>query len=249
MTGYLGTTARLLPVVPTAAQREVAAERYVFRDARTRRWAFDMGAVRPRSWSIDTSVMSTSEQQALSEVWSWGAGPFRWVSCAAHASNVLTPSQTALAGLSQGPVDAVDGWSPVSVIGPSPVTVAAGAAVLPGKPATVALDASGAATMTVTFRAASGGVVGTQTVQASGTVMQRLTWTGVAPASARTVDLDVTGHVRACRPQVTWTDKPVPWTAGLGATSVVMQQRDVDLVSAWGGHAWWDGTVTLVEVG
>lgn len=250
MTGYLGTPARMIPSIPAAAQREVSLSRYVVQSAARRRWAFDLGAHRPRAWDVDLALMTTSEQRALSEVEAWGPGPWWWVSCAAHDSNVLTPRQSLLDGLSGGPADGVEGWSPVSHLGPTRVALAAGVPVIPGKPVTVSLEASGSATLFVALRNGAGALIRQYAEATTGSLMQRLTVTvPTVGATARTVDVEVSGHVRALRPQVTWTASPHPWTAGRGASQVVVQNSSVDLLAHTRSGTYWDGTVQLLEVG
>ena len=256
MTGYLGTVARMVPAVPAAAQSEARPERFVVQAAASRRWAFDTarrGGGQAREWSVDLSLLDAAEMAAVDEFvqGAWGPGPFRWVSCAAHDTNVLTPAQSTLALLDAGSgMDTATGWSPRSVLGPGPVVLAEQVPVIPGEPVTVAVDTTGAATLTVTFRSAAGGVVATPSRTATGTLAQRLVYSApsVAP-EARTVDVEVSGHLRAARPQVTWTRDPRPWVPGRGAEQVVIQSGSTDplVINRLGGY--WAGSVSLVEVG
>src|SRR5690606_16591634 len=107
------------------------------------------------------------------------------------------------------------------------------------------------ATLLAIFRNASGAQVHSASAKTVGTLMQRVSVsTFAAPATARTVDVTVTGHLVATRPQVTWTTRSRPWEIGGGATSVV-----IDKFSASQAHL--DGqvgllrnaTMTLKEVG
>lgn len=255
MTGHLGTLARMVPVVPTAAQREVTPDRYLVQDARARRWAFD--TARPdgtmlRTWDIDLGLLDQREAGLLREVLhgAWGPGPWRWVPCSAHDTNVLTPQQSLLSGVSvSGGTEGVDAWMPRARTGPSAVTLAAGVPVIPGDPVTVAVEASGAATVTVTWRNAAGASLGTVTASGTGTLMQRITKTVIAPVEARSLDLAVSGHVYAGRPQVTWTNHVVPWTVGGGAEQVLVQTGSVDLVALVRSGSYWGGALQIVEVG
>lgn len=256
MTGFLGTTARMVGAVPSAAQSESAPERFAVQATASKRWAFDTsrrGGVRPREWSVDLGLLDATEMAVLDEFMqgAWGPGPFRWVSCAAHDSNVLTPAQSVLADLDAGSgMDTVDGYAPRSVLGPSAVLLAGLVPVIPGRAATVSVDVSGAATLTAVLRNGAGGVVSTLTATATDTLAQRLTLsTPAVPATARTVDVQVSGHTRAARPQVTWTAGARPWVPGRGAESVVIQQGSIDpvVINPQGGY--WAGSVSLVEVG
>lgn len=256
MTGYLGTAARMVPVAPSSAQSEGRQERFVVQAARSRRWAFDTsrrGGVQPREWGVSLGLLDAREMAVLDEFvqGAWGPGPFRWVSCAAHDSNVLTPGQSILASLGAGTgMDTATGWSPRSVLGPARVVLAERVPVIPGRPVTVAVDTTGAATLTVVFRSAAGGVASTLTATATGTLAQRLTLsTPAVPATARTVDVEVSGHIRASRPQVTWTREARPWVPGRGAEQVIIQSGSSDplVINPSGGY--WSGSLSLIEVG
>ena len=255
MTGYLGTTARMVPAVPTSAQSEDRPERFTIMATASKRWAFDTArnGVTPRAWSVDLGLLDASEMAVLDEFvqGAWGPGPFRWVSCAAHDSNVLTPAQSVLAGLDAGSgMDTAAGYAPRSMVGPGTDVLAERVPVIPGEPVTVTVDTTGAATLTVVFRRGTGTVDSRQTVAATGVLAQRLTYTApFVPALARTVDIEVSGHTRAARPQVTWTAEARPWAPGRGAESVVIQQGALDpvVINRQGGY--WAGSVSLVEVG
>lgn len=254
---FIGTTARLVPVRWSTSLAESDADRYSFQEARARRWAFVSS--RPdgtvlREWSVSVSAMNDGATVLREFVQGgWGPGPFRWVPVAAHQSNALTPAQSLLASLDAASgMDTVDGWSPRSVVGPSAITLAAGVAVLPGAPVTVTVDVSGAATLTVTFRNGAGGVVSTQTSTAVGTLAQRLTYTAPSvPATARTVDVQVSGHIRAARPQVTWTDGVVPYAIGAASQSVVLTEasRSLRVIQAGSRDALWELSASMREVG
>ncbi|MFC3407019.1 MULTISPECIES: hypothetical protein [Brachybacterium] len=202
---------------------------------------------------MELGLLDAAEMSAVDEFvqGAWGPGPFRWVSCAAHDSNVLTPGQSILAALDAGTgMDTATGWSPRSVLGPGRVVLAERVPVIPGKPVTVAVDTTGAATLTVTFRSAAGAIDSTRTVSASGTLAQRLVYS--APSvmwSSRSVDIEVSGHIRASRPQVSWTREARPWVPGRGAEQVIIQSGVADplVINPAGGY--WSGSLNLIEVG
>lgn len=256
MTGYLGTTARMVAAVPASAQSEARPDRFVVQQAASRRWAFDTarrGGVQGREWGVELGLLDAAEMSVVDEFvqGAWGPGPFRWVSCAAHDSNVLTPGQSTLTLLDSGTgMDTASGWSPRSVLGPSPVKLAERVPVIPGKPVTVAVETTGAATLTVAFRSAAGGVVATPSRTATGTLAQRLVYSApsVAP-EARTIDIEVSGHIRAARPQVTWTREARPWAPGRGAESVIIQSGVADPVVINPAGGYWSGSLSLIEVG
>lgn len=254
MSGHLGTTARLVAVAPASSQQEKRPPRFEIQQARSRRWAFDTS--RPdgtslRSWSVDMGLMSSTEAAPLLAFLDgqWGPGPFWWVSCAAHAGNVLTPQQTALSGLSaSGGMDTVDGWSPTSITGPTS-TVVATVPVPPGRSVTASMDVTGTATLSMRFRTATGLSAGTVSETSPASTLRRLTVTATVPATARTADIVVSGHVKAARPQLTWTDKQVPYVPGMGAAQVVVQEGGVDPLMVTRDAQWWSGRVEIVEVG
>lgn len=256
MTGYLGTTARMVPVAPASAQSEARPDRFVVQEAASRRWAFDTtrrGGVQARSWAVDLALLDAGEMAALDEFvqGAWGPGPFRWVSCAAHDTNVLTPAQSILAGLDAGSgMDTAGGYAPRSVLGPGAVVLAEQVPVIPGQPVTVAVDVTGAAELTVVFRNGAGGVVSAPAREATGTLAQRLSYTALSvPAMARSVDVQVSGHLRASRPRVTWTAELRPWAPGRGAESVVIQSGVADPLALNRAGGYWSGSLSLVEVG
>lgn len=249
MSGHLGTIARLVPAVPTEAQQETAPSRYSYQSARSRVWAFDASGpsgMMPRSWSIDTSLLDSREARVLGEFLDgqWGPGPFLWVPCSAHDGNALTPRQSALYGVATGSADGVDGWAPKAHLGPTSVVLAATVPVPPGQPVSAGVDMSGG-TLTLTWRNGSGAVVGTASKAASGSVMQRVAWSGVAPATARSVDLTVSGHTAATRPQVVWASSLPAYVPGQTAASVVIDTGQLDMIAP----GYWSSSVTLVEVG
>lgn len=256
MTGYLGTTARMVPVAPASAQSEGRPERFVVQEAANRRWAFDTarrGGVQARSWAVDLGLLDAAEMAVVDEFvqGAWGPGPFRWISCAAHDSNVCTPGQSTLAALDAGSgMDTAAGWSPRSVVGPGAVVLAGLVPVIPGRPVTVSVDTTGAATLTLVFRSGSGVAVSSVSQAATGTLAQRLSRTVPSvPATARTVDVQVSGHTRAARPQVSWTADVRPWAPGRGAESVVIQSGAADPVVINPAGGYWSGSLNLIEVG
>lgn len=255
MTGYLGTAARMVPVVPTSAQSEDRPERFTIMATTSKRWAFDTArnGVMPRAWSVDLGLLDTREMGVLDEFvqGAWGAGPFRWISCAAHDTNVLTPAQSILAGLDAGTgMNLVDGYAPRSVVGPGRVTLAESVPVVPGLPVTVSVDVSGVATLTVVFRDGSGAVIDTRVQPSLEMFEQRLTYTAPSvPVTVRTVDVQVSGHTRAGRPQVTWTAEARPWAPGRGADQVVIQSGATDPVVINRSGGYWSGSMSLIEVG
>lgn len=252
---YIGSPARLFPVEWVTALRADTESRYTVMEASSRRWAFVQtasGAPAPRSWD----VLSTSDNESSAVLrglahGAYGAGPFVWMPESAYITNALTPRQSLLSGAAGGGVEAVDGWSPTSILGPASTTLVTGVPIVPGEPVTASVDVSGAATLQVVFRNATGGVVTVQSVASTGTLMQRLhRTTPAAPANARTVDLVVSGHIRVTRPQVTWTHHLMPWSFGEGARSVIIEKLTTTPFLLDGGSrdTWTTVTAILTEV-
>lgn len=226
---YLGTPAHLAPLEYVRSIEVKQDSRYSFQSAASRTWAFvssGPGGIPARSWSVSLIVDSRSAAtlQGFAEG-SYGAGPFAWLPESAYIANALTPAQASLAGMSGPGVEAVDGWSPRSALGPANADLAVAVPVLGNHPVTGTVDVSGPATLRLTFRNASGTIVGTNEKMSTGSAMQRLSVSvAKAPLTARTVDMRVGGHTYVTRPQLTWLAKATPWAAGAGASSVVIEE-------------------------
>ncbi len=68
MTGYLGTTARMVAAVPASAQSEARPDRFVIQQAASRRWAFDTarrGGVQGREWAVELGLLDAVEMMDL----------------------------------------------------------------------------------------------------------------------------------------------------------------------------------------
>lgn len=251
---YVGTTANLLPLEWVTSVRKTQAGRYSIQESASRSWAFvnnSDGRTPDRTWEVAAigSVATLANLEALASG-AWGDGPFHWIPEDAYVTNAVTPAQSGLLTAPGGPVAVVNGHAPRSALGPSQSILAAGVPVLPSQPVVVACDAAGAATLTATFRNANGASVGVFTQPSVGSTMQRIHIARpLAPATARTVDVAVSGHVAAARPQVTWTRSLMPWGPGMGASSVVVEDLDATPRHMDGNRGLlYDIAVTLREV-
>lgn len=205
--------------------------------------------VAPRSWSVDVRGASGAEVSGLEAFaqGAWGNGPFHWVSVAAQSGNVLTPREAQLldrAGVSSasvqdaGPVRDSDGnWSPRSVtvtIDSGWVALMRGVPVIPGVPFTFSCDVQGnllPGAIHVAFYDGAGNAMTGGAASAPNAGMHRVSYSTVVPAGAVEAYVGVRdGTYVATRPQVTWTDKPVPWSAGHGCRSAVVDGVSSDLL-------------------
>lgn len=252
---YIGTTARLLPLEWVQDVRMTQGSRYAVQEAASRSWAFvshGAGRTPARAWDVTLigSVATLSNLEALAGG-AWGDGPFHWIPEGAYIANSLTPAQSLLTVAEGGPLEVVGGYAPRSALGPTQSTLALGAPVLPGQPATIACDAAGPATLRATFRNAAGGIVSTPTAPATGTSMQRISiHVPITPAEARTVDIAIDGHIAAARPQVTWTREIQPWGPGGGSSQAVVEDLDSTPRHRDGAHGLlYDITARIQEVG
>ena len=244
---YLGSLGRLIPFRCASSERTGAGGRYV--ESFTVEGARRVQAVpaRPRVWDVSWGARDGGELAKLESFVSgaWGHGPWHWVSVAAQTGNLLTPREALLldrASVSGSSVqdagavrDSDGNWSPRSVT----VTLASGWAalmrgvpVVPGMPFTFSCDVQGSSPQVhVQFNDAAGGAVGSHAQAGSGTSMQRVSSSSVVPAGAVEALVGVRSTVtRACRPQVTWTDGPVPFSAGHGCRSAVVDGVSSDLL-------------------
>lgn len=205
----------------------------------------------PRSWDVSMPLSDGTEAGALSAFVSgaWGNGPWHWIPVQAQRGNLLTPREAQLldrasvSGLSiqdAGPVrDATGAWSPRSVM----VTLTSGWVALardvpvhPDKPFTFSCDVEGAGVaphVHVAFYDGAGNFMSQSSRIGSGTAMQRVSMTVDVPAGAVSAQVGVRNSVgRATRPQVTWTAGPVPWSAGHGCRSAIVDGVSEDLIVA-----------------
>ena len=234
--------------VPFTASESVSrADRYVESTTVEGARRVQVRPAAPRSWSVDVRGASGAEVSGLEAFaqGAWGNGPWHWVSVAAQTGNLLTPRESLLldrAGVSgtliqdAGPVRGSDGsWAPRSVTVSAPsgwVALARGVPVIPGMPFTFSCDVEGISPQVqVAFMDAAGGAVATEIRAGSGTAMQRVSSSSVVPAGAVEAYVGVRSSVtRACRPQVTWTADPVPFSAGHGCRSAVVDGVSSDLL-------------------
>ena len=233
----------------TASENVSRADRYVESTTVEGARRVQVRPVAPRSWSVDVSGASAGELSGLEAFaqGAWGHGPWHWVSVAAQSGNLLTPREALLldrAGVSSASVqdagavrDSSGGWSPRSVsvtIDSGWVALMRGVPVHPDKPFTFSCDVEGLSSapgIHVAFYDGAGNGLGGNATYGSGAGMQRVSRTVPVPAGAVSAHVGVRNTVaRATRPQVTWTPGPVPFSAGHGCRSAVVDGVSSDLL-------------------
>ena len=246
---FIGSLGRLVEVPFTASENVSRADRYVESTTVEGARRVQVRPVAPRSWSVDVSGASADELSGLEAFaqGAWGSGPWHWVSVAAQVGNLLTPREAQLLDRAvvssasvqdAGPVRDSDGaWSPRSVtvtLASGWASLARGVPVIPGMPFTFSCDVQGntlPGQVHVRFADAAGGTVSDNSADAPNAGMHRVSWSGAVPAGAVEAHVGVRSQtVVATRPQVTWTPGPVPFSAGHGCRSAVVDGVSSDLL-------------------
>lgn len=239
---YLGTLGRLVELDCASAETTSRPDRYRLQETSTGGVRAQVQPLTPRSWAIDSRVLSDRELASMEGFvyGEWGPGPWHWVSIAAQHGNMLTPAESLCLSAGQswifraGPMLCADGtWAGRSL---SHVRTESGWSIAwdqvparPGTPFTFSADVQGngvtAPQLTLAFRDAGGTIfsvhVSSDTEAHGGPQRSRLTVT--APTGAASVAMGVQGTVKSlARPQATWLAHAVPWTVGKGCRSAVV---------------------------
>ena len=257
MTGYVGTPARMLPLLWAEPAPVKRPTRYATQEAAGRRWAFvsTPATARRREWTLDMTGTQREMHPVLQlAAGHFGDGPWWLVTDEAAMTNVLTPGMSMLEGIANaGATDTADGVSAVSVVGGAPVTIADLVPGIPGEPITVSVDASGATVLSVQPVTADGFAVGpAKTVTATGELMQRIHATILAlPTGARGVSIRARGYSTLACPQVVWSTEPAAWDLGLGSDSVIIEESSSTHTGfEFYTRDWWRNlSLTIREVG
>jgi hypothetical protein len=217
-------------------------------------------------WDLSVGVATPSELAVLSAfvTGAWGTGPWHWVPVQAQRGNLLTPREALLmdrstvTGLVDGPpvLDADGQRAPRSLtvsIGGSAAVFVRGIPVVPGMPVTYSADVerrTGAPGITIGFYNEAGGSAGVLTGTGAAVAgMQRVSVSGVVPEGAVSMGIGVrTETLRLVRPQVSWTDGPVPWSAGHGCRAAVIDGWSEDLLAANSFGTYSNAGFTVMEV-
>ena len=267
MAEYLGALGRLVPLRTSSHLSVAATDRYVSSTTVEGRRRAQVVPASPRTWNVRWNGAREYDLAALSDfvTGAWGAGPWHWVSVAAQSGNLLTPRESMLldrAGVSAasvqdaGPVrDSDGGWSPRSVrvsIVSGWVALARGVPVHPDKPFTFSCDVQGNLSpggVSVAFYDAADSYVGGGSAYAPNAGMRRVSLSLAVPAGAVEARVGVREQtVRATRPQVTWTAGPVPFSAGHGCRSAVVDGLSEDLIVANAYGTYSNASFSILEV-
>jgi len=263
---FIGSLGRLVEVPFTASESVSRADRYVESTTVEGVRRVQVRPAAPRSWSVDVRGASAGELSGLAAFaqGAWGAGPWHWVSVQAQRGNLLTPREAALVDVVpasfwalSGPVVDADGVLQARSLS---VSLASGWAapwrdipVLPGRRVMWAADVAGVdgPALALAFFDVDGvqvgGFYGTARAAAG---MSRVSMYAVAPAGAATVRVGVQPSVLSLtRPQVTWTDGPVPYSAGHGCRAAVVDGFSEDLLVANSSGTYSSIGFTVLEVG
>lgn len=261
---YLGSLGRLVPLRCSSREQLQRQPRYVEEFTVEGHRRVQVLPASPRAWDVQWELGRPGQVAALAEFVSgaWGRGPWHWVPIQAQSGNLLTPREAVLldrfghSSLSDaGPVRASDGaWSPRSVS----VDLASGwvfmtarnLPVLPGVPVTWAADVEGAGPqIQLTFYDDADTQMSAHLSSAGGPGLSRVSVTAVAPSRAVYARIGVRSTVtRVTRPQVTWTSSPVPWSAGHGCPSAVVDGLAEDLLAASRHGTYSNVGFTVMEV-
>lgn len=265
---YLGSLGRLVEIPFTASEDVSRADRYMESTTVEGVRRVQVRPAAPRSWSVDVRGATGTELSGLESFVSgaWGHGPWHWVSVRAQRGNLLTPTEADLTGVAYndrwslgGPMRRESGdWSGQSLVVSVPSgshTVVDGIPVLPGRAVTYGADVqasnpSVAPRLMVQWRDAAGGFIAQEFIdgRVSGAV-QRVSVTLTPPtlaASARLL-LDPTIS-RYTAPQLTWTEREMPYSAGHGCRSAVVDGLSEELLIASAHGMYSNISFTVLEV-
>jgi len=263
---YLGSLGRLVGFRCASSERVGAEPRYsVATTVEGRRFA-QATPIAARTWDVTWGARQNPELAKLSAftTGAWGSGPWHWVPVQAQQGNLLTPREAGLLDYEAlqwwspgGPVrDAEGAWSAQSIS--SSLTGAYGQLfnwlpVLAGGPVTWAADVQGdgRSALGLGFRDASGALIaGVYGDELAPEAMGRVSMTVTVPDDAVSLHVGVRrGVTRVARPQVTWTDGPVPYSAGHGCRAAVVDGFSEDLIVANKVGTYSSAGFTVMEVG
>lgn len=249
---YLGSLGRLVPLRCASTERVQSLPRYVERVTVEGRRRVQMIPASPRAWDVSWDLTYPGEETALAAFASgaWGPGPWHWASVDAWQGNLLTPTEADLTGVLYndrwslgGPMLRASGaWSGRSLVVAVPSgshIVMEGIPILPGCAVTYgadvqASDPSVAPRLHVQWADAAGGFISQQFIDGRVTgAVQRVSVTLTPPALAASARLLLDQTVsRYTAPQVTWTPHEVPYAAGHGCRSAVVDGMTRDLLYA-----------------
>lgn len=220
-----------------------------------------------REWDVSMSGARPEQAAAFQTLvlGGMGQGPFVFADPLAQVTNLLTPRQSVmdptLLSTSSPQSNITSATLEGDPAGLVPTTASAGywgynTPVNPQKPVTLSLTVQGSAS--VAFRVMRRDWTASRLTQAkvSSTQPQRVSLTLAPPFDQDAVmcgfAVTATTLTLISRPQITWTDGPMPWAVGRGASQVVVHsmKEAFDRASPWtGGERRIDYSATVTEVG
>lgn len=262
----IGDMGRLVEVRFTATENVSRTERYAEEFTVEGRRRVQLRPYAPRSWDVSVPIGGSEDIAVLAEFFSggWGKGPWQWVPVAAQVGNMLTPEESMLVDfrstggyLAQaGPVRISDGsWAgrSLEVTGLSSGWVGVtgrGIPVMAGREITWTAEVDGSSPeLHLQFFDDAGGNLGIHTSSGGGVGMVRKSVTATPPPGSVYASVGVRSSVtRVARPQVTWTDGPVRWSAGHGCGMVVLEGLSEELLTVDHTGPQSSASFTLLEV-
>lgn len=262
---YLGALGRLVALRCASTERTSVAPRYVERVTVEGRRKVQAFPASNRTWDVQWGLADPSEMTPLHAFASgaWGVGPWHWVPVQARVGNMLTPREAQLLEFVANPVwadggpvrDATGAWQARSIS--SSLTgifgqLFRGIPAIPGQKITWSADVQGdGPALALGFTNAGGtnfnAVYGTAPATAG---MTRQSLTVTVPDGAVSVYLGLQPSVsRMTRPQLTWTDGPVPYSPGHGCRAAVIDGVAEDLILATSRATYSSTGFTVMEVG
>lgn len=258
MAGYIGQLGRMVKLLWPTPVKVTNPTRYAVQSAPARRWAFvtSPASARRREWSLEvTGTNAETAELAQLVAGAFGDGPWVFVPDEATVTNVLTPAESMLSGVANsGAVDGVGGAGARSHTGGGLITIAEACPCIPGEPVTVTVDMAGTSGVLAVQPVNSAGqpVGAAVTARPAGELMERVSVVIPAlPLGACAVKIQTRDSTAVTRPQVTWTDGPVPWDMGAGAASVIIEEAQTTYTS-YEFHMremWRTLSLTIREVG
>lgn len=264
MTVYLGTLGRMVELWSTPSAQVQAEDRYSLTTTLEGRRKAQVRSTGRRTWSLNAQFADTRESAALQQFadGAWGPGPFMFVSADAPVTNMLTPDGAACKNIVTsgaslgGPVLCSDGtWSAQSLLtgGASSVFFQTERMpVIPGSQVTVSGEVLGAGgRVSVSFFTATGAFISTVSSPSSAVAgqMKQLSVTTVVPSTAAAANMAVQNAVQGTRPQLTWTDRVLPWSDGQGCDKAVVSSSSRDLTVTGINGTYSNLSFTVSEVG
>jgi hypothetical protein len=244
MTAYLGPVGGLRPVEFTTSEPESAPPNITYTTYLDGTVREQVGPRPRRSWDVGGEYLTAGEWGIVDAIAgrAFGVDPIYWYSATASVTNLLTPHQTSLVGTSWlgtkseagGAGEAADGTFYEASIVSEPgadLFLSSGhphakyVAVPAGRPVTASMVASAFSGSSGWWAVTEYGPMGTP-VGASNRVdipagesRNRRSITFTTGPTTVSVRISARNLLMVTQPQITLTDRPVPWAHGMGCQS------------------------------